>query len=454
MISASFRAGAARSLSDYGMLLVLLVLCLFFSYVTWDEQHPNGARAGAGLAQKILEEHGAGARILIIVRGNEEDSLFADALGEALRSAGATVTDTVKGQPIDARKALVKASDAGGEVDVIASNRYTASWPVFDELAENFPPLAKTSMATPKSYWWPNFLNGDNLVNIAKQIAVIAILAVGMTAVIITGGIDLSVGSLVALSAVLSTLLIRGAAGGLEASGAGMIVCCLGGIAICCAMGLFSGLMITLFNIPPFIVTLGVMLVARGTAFTLAEGQSIYEVPASFGWLGHGTTLAGIPNAVVLMGLLYIAAHVVMSRTRAGRHIYALGGNQEGARLSGVRVKGLLMLVYAACGATAGLGGVVLASQLKTGAPTYGVMYELYVIAAVVVGGTSLRGGEGRMFGTLIGAFIIAVIQNGMNLTGVESYTQNIVLGFVILGAVLLDVLKNRGWRFLRAGKA
>ncbi len=135
-----------------------------------------------------------------------------------------------------------------------------------------------------------------------------------------------------------------------------------------------------------------------------------------------------------------------LARTVLGRHIYAVGGNAEAARLAGVRVKGVQMFVYSTCGLLAGLGGVIMASQLKSGAPTYGAMYELYVIAAVVVGGTSLSGGEGRILGTLIGAFIIAVIQNGMNLTNVESYTQKVVLGLVILGAVLLDQLKHRGW--------
>jgi ribose transport system permease protein len=133
-----------------------------------------------------------------------------------------------------------------------------------------------------------------------------------------------------------------------------------------------------------------------------------------------------------------------------GRYVYAVGGNPEAARLSGVPVKRILLFVYTACGALAGLGGIVMASQLKSGSPTYGQMYELYVIAAVVVGGTSLSGGEGKVLGTLIGAFIIAVIQNGMNLTGVESYTQKVVLGLVILGAVLLDMLKRRGWQWLR----
>jgi ribose transport system permease protein len=145
------------------------------------------------------------------------------------------------------------------------------------------------------------------------------------------------------------------------------------------------------------------------------------------------------------MVLLYIAAHIVMTRTTLGRYIYAVGGNSEAARLAGIRVRLVQFIVYTVCGTLAGLGGVVMASQLKSGAPTYGLAYELHVIAAVVVGGTSLSGGEGRILGTLVGALVIGVIQNGMNLTNVESYTQKVVLGLVILAAVLLDQLKHRG---------
>jgi ribose transport system permease protein len=186
------------------------------------------------------------------------------------------------------------------------------------------------------------------------------------------------------------------------------------------------------------------MLVASGLAYNLADGQSINQVPERFIWLGRGADVLRIPNAVVLMLSLYALAHLMMTRMVIGRYIYAVGGNPEAARLSGVPVRRVLILVYTVCAALAGLGGVVMASQLKSGAPTYGPMYELYVIAAVVVGGTSLAGGQGKIHGTLIGALIIAVIQNGMNLLGVESYTQKIVLGLVILGSVLLDRLKRR----------
>jgi ribose transport system permease protein len=267
-----------------------------------------------------------------------------------------------------------------------------------------------------------------------------------MTFVIVAGGIDLSVGSLIALSAVLASLFIRDAAGGVDAGPGGLTYACLGAILVCGFVGAVSGSIITLCGIPPFIVTLAMMLVSSGLAYILAKGQSIYQVPESFVWLGRGADVFGIPNAVLLLLILYVLAHVLMARTKLGRYIYAVGGNAEAAHLSGVPVKRVVLFAYIASGVLAGLGGVIMASQLKSGSPTYGGMYELYVIAAVVVGGTSLSGGEGKMFGTLIGAFTIAVIQNGMNLCNVESYTQKAVLGLVILAAVLLDQARHRFW--------
>jgi len=439
-------AALRHHLSDYGMVLVLLLLCAFFSVVTWSEQHPTGDAAAQQLAREIVRQHGAGARVLIAVRSQPEELAFASALQAQIASAGGVVVEVVKGEPKDARTALQRLA-SGGRVDAIAATQATAGWLVFSDLATDFPNLGAPQIVTARSYSWPNFLKTENLLNIANQIAVIAIIAVGMTMVIIAAGIDLSVGSLIAFSAVLAALLIRDYAGGIEAGGPGMILCCLAAILACGFIGAFSGTMITFFGIPPFIATLGMMLVANGLAYILAKGQSVYQLPDSFVWLGRGTGSFGLPNAVILMLVLYVVAHILMSRMKLGRYLYAVGGNREAARLSGVPVLGVLLFAYTVSGLLAGLGGVVMASQLKSGSPTYGQMYELYVIAAVVVGGTSLSGGEGRMFGTLIGAFIIAVIQNGMNLTNVESYTQKVVLGLVILVAVLLDRLKHRGWR-------
>jgi ribose transport system permease protein len=427
-----------RHFADYGMILVLLLLCVFFSFRTMTEQSATGADAGEKLAGDIARAVGTGARVMIAVRDRDEDAAFADALSVTLAKSGATIVETVKGEPRDARAAMLRA----GRLDVIACNGATAEWAVFSDIAGDFPALGSPRLMKPAPYRWPNFLKTENLLNIANQIAVIAITAVGMTIVIITAGIDLSVGSLIALSAVVSASLIVNVAGATNAGPAGMTLACLGGIAVCGLVGAFSGAMITLFSIPPFIATLAMMLIGNGVAYILAKGGSVYQLPDSFVWLGRGEAI-GLPNAVVLMLVLYIAAHVLMSRMKLGRYIYAVGGNREAARLSGVPVRSVLLFAYAISGLLAGLGGVVMASQLKSGSPTYGQMYELYVIAAVVVGGTSLSGGEGKMFGTLIGAFIIAVIQNGMNLTNVEPYTQKVVLGAVILLAVLLDRLKR-----------
>ncbi len=436
-----------RLLFEYGMVLVLLLLCAFFSVVTLSEQHPTGDAAARQLAGDVVTRFGKNARVLAAVRDQAEDIAFLHALEASLAASGVHHVEVVQGEPRDARAALQRLAAAGGRLDAIAGTQATASWLVFSEMATDFPALGTPRIMTARSYRWPNFLKADNLLNIANQIAVIAIIAVGMTMVIIAAGIDLSVGSLIALSAVIAALLIRDLAGGVAAGPFGMTLCCLAAILACGVVGAFSGVMVTGFGVPPFIATLGMMLVGNGLAFILARGQSIGSLPDSFVWLGRGADLFGLPNAVLLMALLYAAGHVLMSRMKIGRYIYAVGGNREAARLSGVPVMRVLLLAYTISGLLAGLGGVIMASQLKSGSPTYGQMYELYVIAAVVVGGTSLSGGEGKMFGTLIGAFIIAVIQNGMNLTNVESYTQKVVLGLVILAAVLLDRLKHRGWR-------
>ena len=186
------------------------------------------------------------------------------------------------------------------------------------------------------------------------------------------------------------------------------------------------------------------MKMASGQAFQWAGGESISELPASLRWLGGGRTI-GVPNAVWLMAILFVIAHIVMSRTVFGRYVYAIGGNEEAARLSGVPVKRVKLAVYTICGALAGVGGILLTSKLGAGDPKFGTGYELDVIAAVVVGGTSLMGGRGKILGTLIGAFIIAVINNGMNLTDIGPFTQWRVLGAVLLAAVLIDTLKRGG---------
>ncbi|MEO6786747.1 MAG: ABC transporter permease [Chthoniobacteraceae bacterium] len=436
----------ARLLTDYGMVFVLVLLCAFFSVVTISEQSPTGEAAAKQLTAAIAKQFGKAPHVLIAARDQPDDASFAKQLASELTASGVQVLAVARGEPKDAREALQKLAASGAKIDAIACTQATAAWLVFSDLKTDFPSLGDPQIVKPLSYKWPNFLKSENLLNIANQIAVIAIIAIGMTLVIITGGIDLSVGSLIALSAVLAAMFIRDFAGAAHASTGGMVFACVAAITLCGLVGAFSGGMITLAGIPPFIVTLAMMLVGSGLAYILAKGQSVYQIPDSFTWLGRGADLFSIPNAVLLMLALYAAAHVLMSRMKLGRYIYAVGGNREAARLSGVPVRSVLMFAYIASGLLAGVGGVIMASQLKSGSPTYGNMYELYVIAAVVVGGTSLSGGEGKMLGTLIGAFTIAVIQNGMNLTNVESYTQKVVLGLVILAAVLLDKLRHRGW--------
>jgi ribose transport system permease protein len=437
-----------RLLADYGMALVLLLLCIVLSVLTLAEQDPEGAPGGEQAADLVLERVTVGGRVLVAVGATPADAAFAEALANRLQTARVEVVEVVHDTRA-ARKAFERLNQEGRKLDAIAATGVTEQWLVFDNIAQEFSSLGQVPVVAPRRYVWPNFLKSSNLSNIASQISVVAILAIGMTFVIITGGIDLSVGSLIALSAVLSTVLIRDYAGAEGASAAGMVGCCLAAIVVCAAVGLFSGSMVTLFQVPPFIVTLAILWMASGLAFILSNEQSISQVPPGFAWLGSGTSLFGLRNCVVLMVVLYAAAHIVMTRMTLGRYIYAVGGSREAARLSGVPVRRVLVFVFTLSAALAGLGGVVLASQLVSGAPNYGQMYELATIAAVVVGGTSLSGGEGKVLGTLIGAFIIAVIQNGMNLLGITSNPQRVVLGAVILVAVVLDRVKKHGlpWR-------
>ncbi len=429
------------------MLGVLGVLCVFFSLITFENQQPVGRDAADRLLVQIQNQFETPGVAVLAGKGSDDGRDFVSQLEEQLMQEGWKVEAKIAGSPIDLGKALRQAGENKLRVILLACEQSFADLPLVENLKTTSPGLSQMKVLSPDSYWWPNFLKTSNLLNIANQIAVIAIIAIGMTLVIITAGIDLSVGSLIAFSAVICCWLIREWMGGPEATILGMVVASLLAVTACGGLGLFSGSMIAYFGVPSFVASLGMMMVASGLAYMISGGLSIYQIPSSFDWLGRGDSFLGIPNAVVLMVLLYVAAHFLMSRTTAGRYVYAVGGNAEAARLSGVPVKKVILWVYACSGMLAGLGGVVMASQFRSGDPKYGLMYELYVIAAVVVGGTSLSGGRGKVFGTLIGAFIIAVIQNGMNLTGVQSYTQKVVLGLVLLAAVLLDMLKKRGWK-------
>jgi ribose transport system permease protein len=349
----------------------------------------------------------------------------------------------VVGTPRDLKLALDDIKAERSRPAAIATSGDAVKWRVIELMPQSHPEFSGCELLAPESYVWPDFLKRSNLLAIVDRIVVIAVIAVGMTMVIITAGIDLSVGSLIALAAVISTLIMK-KLGGLQAPGWVVLVGFLAAMLCCGVIGAVGGFIVSRFKVAPFITTLSVMMIARGLAFMITRGYSIYQVPRALPWLGQGRSL-GVPNTVILLIVLYVTAHIFMTHTRTGRYIYAVGGNEEAARLSGVPVKSVIVFVYVVSSLAAGLGGCIQASQLNAGAPNIGVMYELYVIAAVVVGGTSLSGGSGRILGTLIGAFIISVIQNGMNLLAIESYKQQVVLGAVILGAVLLDKARSAG---------
>jgi len=429
-----------RLLSDYGMLLVLVLLCVLFSLLTITEQTSTGSPGARLLFDRLSKQPSSGGRILIVAGLSEPEKEFASSLHRMLEAAGYRFGE-VSGDPMQLRARI--AEEAGRP-----PTAFVATTDVTRPVVESFrdiPTIGGAKILTPPRRSWPTFLLADNLRNVANQITVIAIIAIGMTMVIITAGIDLSVGSLVALSAVVIAW-VAGALGGADVSTLGILFAALAALVVCGLTGAFSGLMITAFKIPPFIATLAMMQVAAGVAYIISKGKPIYQLPDRFVWLGRGTEpLLNMPIAVIVMLLFYLIAWVLMERSVLGRYIYAVGGNAEAARLAGIRIRRVLLFVYTASGLLAGLGGIVMASQLKSGAPTYGLSYELYVIAAVVVGGTSLSGGEGKIIGTLIGAFVIGVIQNGMNLTNIETYTQKVVLGLVILAAVLFDRLKQKG---------
>lgn len=282
----------------------------------------------------------------------------------------------------------------------------------------------------------PNFLSVANAFNVAQSISVNAVLAAGLTLVILTAGIDLSVGSMVAVSGVVTVLLLN--------DGVPVVLACLGGIAMTALAGLLNGVIISYLMLPAFIVTLGALTALRGVAYSFTgarpvpiDGESPLEA------IGSGA-VAGVPTTVLIMVVTFAVLWFVLERTRYGRHIYAIGGNREAARLAGVRVRRILVSVYVISGVMAGIAGVMFAARVRSGQVTAGEGYELDAITAVILGGTSLFGGKGRILGTLIGALIIGVLSNGLILMGVPFYTQLIVKGTVVVLAVAIDFLKGR----------
>ena len=280
------------------------------------------------------------------------------------------------------------------------------------------------------SFLSDSFLTVGNLLNIARQVSINAIIAAGMTLVILTAGIDLSVGSVLAFSGAIIA--------GLLSAGQPLLVGIAAGLLLGAVLGLVNGLIVTRGGVQPFIATLGMLTIARGATLVYTDGRPITGLPDAFVWLGAGD-VGRIPVPVIIMALVFVAAYVVLTQTVLGRYIYAIGGNEEAARLSGVNVTLYKTLAYVLSGVLAATSGIILTARLNSAQPTAGGGYELDAIAAVVLGGTTLAGGEGSITGTLLGAFIIGVLNNGLNLLNVSSFYQQVVKGVVILLAVLLD---------------
>jgi len=277
----------------------------------------------------------------------------------------------------------------------------------------------------------PYFFTVSNILNIAQQTSINGIIAVGMTFVIISAGIDLSVGSIVAFSGVVLAGMLQ--------SGIPAPFAILLGLLVGLLCGLSNGVLISYGKLPPFIATLGMMSVARGAALLYTDGRPVSGFSNSFRYLATGEILK-IPVTVILMILIYLLAHFVLTRTKLGRYTYAIGGNEEAAHLSGINTRVIKTVVYGISGLLSGFAALILTARLNSAQPIAGIMYELDAIAAVVIGGTSLMGGEGKISGTLIGALIMGILRNGLNLLGVSSFIQQIVIGLVIICAVLIDM--------------
>jgi ribose/xylose/arabinose/galactoside ABC-type transport system permease subunit len=285
------------------------------------------------------------------------------------------------------------------------------------------------------------FFSLGNLVNVALSIAVIGILGVGMTAVILIGGIDLSVGSGVALAGMAAAFAAHAVGGGAVMSAAAAIAAALATGAI---GGGITGLAVSRLRAPAFLVTLALLSIERGLAFLLSSGQAVSDLPAGFDWLGQGI-LFGVPVPVWLTAACFGGGWFVLSRTVWGRWVYAAGGNEAAAWLAGIDTRAVALGTYVANGLLVGLAAVVLTARLGAAVPNAGVGYELDVIAAVVVGGTALTGGRGNVLGTLAGAVCIGILDNALNLANVDPYLQRVVVGVVILLAVLGERLRSRG---------
>lgn len=285
------------------------------------------------------------------------------------------------------------------------------------------------------------FFSAYNLLNIGRQVSIIAIIAVGMTYVIITAGIDLSVGSVMALSSCL-------AAGAMRVSGSG-ISGILVGLATGLACGLFNGICVGLMKISPFVTTLAMMAISRGLALVYTQGHPITGLPMDFRWIGVGY-IGSIPFPIILAVVILIIGHLILRHTRYGMYVYGLGGNERASYLSGINISVVKIITYSIAGLLAAVGGLVLTARLDSGQPTLGSGYELEAIASAVIGGTSLAGGQGSIGGTIIGALIMGVLNNGLNLLNVSSFWQQTARGIVILLAVSIDMLRRKDFKLIK----
>lgn len=292
--------------------------------------------------------------------------------------------------------------------------------------------------------WVPNFLNPENMLDLIQQISVNAIMAFGMTLVILIGGIDLSVGALLALVGTTTVyILTRAPSTGQDILL--LITAVSAGLAVAAGFGAFNGLCAAKTKMPPFIITLAMMLVARGAALRFNQGRPMHipDHQTVFLALGNGRLFGMVPVPVIVMLTVFAVVAILLHRTRFGQHLYAIGGNREAARFTGIPIVRNEILVYVTCSVLTGLAGMIHTSQLYSAEPASGVMFELNAIAAAVVGGTSFTGGRGTMYGTLLGAIIIGILDKGLNQAGVHFSLQYIVKGLVILAAVYVDVRRR-----------
>ncbi|QOX65244.1 ABC transporter permease [Anoxybacterium hadale] len=283
----------------------------------------------------------------------------------------------------------------------------------------------------------PTFRTLQNTINVLNQISINGIIAIGMTFIIISGGIDLSIGSMIAVASVVTGAV-------LAANPSNVVFAVALASAACGLIGLFNGYIISKFDMFPFVVTLGTQLIFRGVAYVISDGKSYVLTSNAFKEIGQGKLLGVIPYSIIVLISIAFIGLVLLSRTKYGQYVYAIGGNLHTAVASGVNVFKIKLLTYMMMGVFTGIAGVILTSRVNAGQPSIGVGYELDAIAAVVIGGSSLNGGIGTIPGTVIGILMIGVINNGMNLMGVSSFYQQIVKGFIILGAVILDIMISR----------